>query len=57
MGDVTTVEVQELRDAGFTDADIVEIISHTGINILTNILSKASRVDIDFPKVELNQAA
>tara|TARA_R110000823_G_scaffold101498_1_gene218064 strand:- start:717 stop:1262 length:546 start_codon:yes stop_codon:yes gene_type:complete len=57
LGDVTTAEVQELRDAGFTDADIVEIITHTGINLLTNILSKASRVDIDFPKVNLNQAA
>ncbi len=57
LGDVTTAEVQELRDAGFSDADIVEIITHTGINLLTNILSKASRVEIDFPKVELSQAA
>lgn len=57
LGDVTTAEVQELRDAGFSDADIVEIITHTGINLLTNILSKASRVEIDFPRVELNQAA
>lgn len=56
-GDVTTAELQEMRDAGFTDADIVEVITHTGINLLTNILSKASRVDIDFPKVDLNQAA
>ncbi|BDZ75305.1 alkyl hydroperoxide reductase AhpD [Methylophaga marina] len=56
-GEVTNAEVQEMRDAGFTDADIVEVITHTGMNLLTNILSKASRVDIDFPKVELNQAA
>jgi uncharacterized peroxidase-related enzyme len=56
-GEVTNYEVQEMRDAGFTDADIVEVITHTGMNLLTNILSKASRVDIDFPKVELNQAA
>lgn len=56
-GEVTNAEVQEMRDAGFTDADIVEVITHTGMNVLTNILSKASRVDIDFPKVELNQAA
>jgi uncharacterized peroxidase-related enzyme len=57
LGDVTTAEVEELRDAGFSDADIVEIITHTGINLLTNILSKASRIDIDFPRVDLNQAA
>ncbi len=24
---------------------------------MTNILSKASRIDIDFPRVDLNQAA
>jgi uncharacterized peroxidase-related enzyme len=57
LGDVTTAEIEELRNAGFTDADIVEIITHTGINLLTNILSKASRIDIDFPRVDLNQAA
>ena len=41
----------------FSEADIVEVITHVGMNILTNILGKASRVDIDFPKVELKQAA
>jgi uncharacterized peroxidase-related enzyme len=56
-GDITTAELQEARNAGYSDADIVEIITHVGMNILTNILGKASRVDIDFPKVELKQAA
>jgi len=46
-----------VRAAGYTDADIVEIITHVGMNILTNILGKASRVEIDFPKVELKLAA
>lgn len=52
-GDITTAELIEARNAGFSDADIVEIITHVGMNILTNILGKASRVDIDFPKVSL----
>jgi uncharacterized peroxidase-related enzyme len=56
-GDVTTAELEEVRSAGYGDAEIVEIITHVGMNILTNILGKASRVDIDFPKVELNLAA
>ncbi len=56
-GDVTNAELGDVRTAGYTDADIVEIITHVGMNILTNILGKASRVDIDFPKVELNLAA
>jgi len=56
-GEVTTSELLEVRDAGFNEAEIVEIITHVGMNILTNILGKASRVEIDFPKVELNKVA
>ena len=56
-GDVTNAELEAVRDAGYSDADIVEIITHVGMNILTNILAKVSRVDIDFPKVELKKAA
>lgn len=57
MGEVTTAELNEIRSAGYNDAEIVEIITHVGMNILTNILGKASQVDIDFPKVELKSAA
>jgi len=56
-GEVTNDELQEVRRAGYSDAEIVEIITHVGLNLLTNILGKASRVDIDFPKVELKLAA
>lgn len=56
-GEVTTAELLEVRNAGYGDAEIVEIITHVGMNILTNILGKASRVEIDFPKVELKPAA
>lgn len=56
-GEVTTAELLEVRNAGYSDADIVEIITHVGMNILTNILGKASRIEIDFPKVELQRAA
>lgn len=50
-------ELLEVRAAGYTDADIVEIITHVGINFLTNVLGKASRVEIDFPEVDLKLAA
>ena len=55
-GEVTTAELLEVRNAGFSESDIVEIITHVGMNVLTNILGKASRVEIDFPKVALNKA-
>lgn len=56
-GEVTNAELQTVRDAGYSESDIVEIITHVGMNLLTNIIGKASRADIDFPKVELNKAA
>jgi uncharacterized peroxidase-related enzyme len=57
MGEITTAEINEARNAGYSEAEIVEIITHVGMNILTNMIGKASRVDIDFPKVELKTAA
>lgn len=56
-GEVTSAELADVRNAGYGNAEVVEIITHVGMNILTNILGKASRVDIDFPKVELRPAA
>ena len=56
-GEVTTAEILEVRNAGYSDAVIVQIITHVGMNLLTNILGKASRVEIDFPKVALKAAA
>lgn len=53
QGDITTADLIEAREAGYTDADIVEIITHVGMTLLTTILGKASRVEIDFPKVAL----
>lgn len=41
------------RAAGLTDAEIVEIISVVALNIFTNLIGKATHVDIDFPKVAL----
>lgn len=56
-GEITTSELQSMRDVGFSEAEIVEVITHVGMNLLTNILGKASRVSIDFPKVPLKLAA
>jgi uncharacterized peroxidase-related enzyme len=56
-GEVTTAEILEVRNAGYSESDIVEIITHVGMNILTNIVGKASRVEIDFPKVPLKLAS
>jgi uncharacterized peroxidase-related enzyme len=56
-GEITTAELLEARNAGYSESDIVEIITHVGMNVMTNILGKASRVEIDFPKVSLQKAS
>jgi uncharacterized peroxidase-related enzyme len=57
LGEITQAELDAVRDAGYGEAEIVEIITHVGMNILTNLIGKASRVDIDFPKVSLQTEA
>lgn len=50
-GEITTEEFDSVRSAGFSDAEIVEIIALVALNVFTNILGKSTRVDIDFPRV------
>ena len=57
MGEVTKAEFDAVRAAGHTDGEIVEIIAHVALNVFTNLIGKATQVDIDFPKIELRQAA
>lgn len=56
-GNVTAVEFEAVRAAGHSDAEVIEIITHVAMNIFTNLLGKATHVEIDFPKIELNRAA
>lgn len=57
MGAVSKAEFEAVRSAGHSDGEIVEIITHVAMNIFTNLLGKATQVEIDFPAVELNKAA
>jgi alkylhydroperoxidase family enzyme len=54
---VSEAEFDAVRAAGHSDAEIVEIITHVAMNVFTNLLGKATQVEIDFPKVHLNRAA
>lgn len=52
-GDISTVEFAQAKAAGLSDAEIVEIITHVGLNFMTNVLGKSTQVKIDFPQVRL----
>jgi uncharacterized peroxidase-related enzyme len=57
MGQLTPSEFDAARKAGHSDAELVEIITHVALNVFTNLLGKATELDIDFPVVELRKAA
>jgi alkylhydroperoxidase family enzyme len=46
-------DVQRLRDNGFGDEQIVEIIAHVALNLFTNYINVALDIPVDFPKVAL----
>ncbi len=56
-GQVLASSVQALRDQGFTDGEIAEIVAHVALNIFTNYFNIALDVDVDFPRVALHQVA
>lgn len=53
LGEITAAEFDAARNAGLTDGEIVEVVAVVALNIFTNIIGKATRVEIDFPKIEL----
>lgn len=56
-GKVSDADVQTVKAAGFTDAQIVEIIAVVAENIFTNLLNIIAGTEIDFPVVHTAEAA
>lgn len=50
---VTDADLAKLRDVGFGDEQIVEILAHVALNLFTNYINIALDVPVDFPKVAL----
>jgi len=48
-GHVSEDDLQRVRDQGFTDADIAEVVANVALNILTNYFNHVAETDIDFP--------
>lgn len=56
-GHVTNADLKAVRDAGFSDGQIVEILAVTAENIFTNLLNVVAQTEIDFPVVHAAEAA
>ncbi len=50
-GKVTDSDFEAVRAAGYSDAEIVEIVGHVALNTLTNYINEVLGTEIDFPAV------
>jgi uncharacterized peroxidase-related enzyme len=56
-GQVSEGDLATVRDAGFSEGEIAEIIAHVALNVFTNYFNVATDVDVDFPKVSYSEIA
>lgn len=49
--------LRAVREAGLSDAEIVEIVANVALNIFTNYFNHVAGTEVDFPKVDVNLAA
>lgn len=50
-GHVTDIDLQKVKAAGFSDAEVLEIILHVVLNTLTNYVNNVAETEVDFPEV------
>jgi uncharacterized peroxidase-related enzyme len=48
-GDITEEDFRSLRQAGFGDAQIIEIIANIALNIFTNYFNTVAKTEVDYP--------
>lgn len=52
-GQIADADTAALRNAGFDDEAIVEILAHVALNLFTNYVNVALDVPVDFPAMKL----
>ncbi len=56
-GRVSDADVRALKQAGYDDAQLIEIVQHVALNTWTNYINEVAKTEIDFPLVEARQVA
>ena len=56
-GHVGDADVQAVKSAGYSEAEVIEIVVHVALNTLTNYVNEVAQTEVDFPAVELLHAA
>jgi alkylhydroperoxidase family enzyme len=55
-GHVSDADVKSVKNAGYNDAQIIEIVLHVALNTLTNYVNEVAKTEIDFPVVTAKAA-
>ncbi len=56
-GHVADADIAALKQAGYGDAEIIEIVLHVALNTWTNYVNEVAKTVIDFPVVNTRRAA
>jgi uncharacterized peroxidase-related enzyme len=56
-GHIVDADFAAVRLAGYTDAQIIEIVQHVALNTWTNYFNEVFQTEIDFPAVAARKAA
>ena len=49
-GRVSDAALAEVREAGFDDGVIAEVVAHVALDVFTNYFNTVAQTDVDFPK-------
>lgn len=55
-GKVTDADLAAVKIAGFSEAQIIDIVLNVAVNVLTNLVNNVADTDIDFPVVRAEAA-
>jgi uncharacterized peroxidase-related enzyme len=56
-GHIAQEDFEAVKAAGYSDAQIVEIVQHVALNTWTNYINTVGQTQIDFPVVTVSKAA
>ena len=52
-GEVSTAAIEAVRAAGYSEAEITEIVANVALNIFTNYFNHVAQTEVDFPHVSV----
>ena len=56
-GRISAEDLAAVRKAGYSDAQIIDVVATVGENFLTNLFNNVAQTEIDFPVIRADKAA